>query len=311
MVRRMKTACILADGAQASRPWAGIASSRARLAASQYLPVFIFLYGLLMGESPAQAQVLSFSAEEYAFNGPEEVEAGWQMVRLINHGHDVHQVQFLGLPPGKTVDDVKQALAGRLPRLPNWLRRHGGVNSVAPGHEASVVIHLDPGNYVLLCGIPDATGRPHATHGMVRSLHVSEPGSRVVASPQSDKTVSLKDFSFSLSEPLQVDDHILRLFNEGTQAHEMIVIRLAEGASTQDFLTSYRPGGAQNPAGAEVGGMTGIDPGREAYVHLDMQLGRYGLICFLADPVSGTSHFIRGMWMDLNVQQRSIPSEGP
>ncbi|MEP7152409.1 MAG: hypothetical protein ABI856_11915 [Nitrospira sp.] len=264
-----------------------------------------------MGESPAQAQVVSFSAEEYAFNGPEEVETGWQMVRLINHGHDVHQVQFLGLPPGKTVDDVKQALAGRLPRLPNWLRRHGGVNSVAPGHEASVVIHLDPGKYVLLCGIPDATGRPHAMQGMVRSLQVSGPGSRVVAPPQSHKTVSLKDFSFSLSEPLQVDDHILRLFNEGTQAHEMVVIRLAEGASTQDFLTSYRPGGARNPAGAEVGGMTGIDPGREAYVHLDMQLGRYGLICFLADPVSGTSHVVHGMWMDLDVQQRSRPSEGP
>jgi hypothetical protein len=105
------------------------------------------------------------------------------VVRLINHGHDVHQIQFLGLPPGKTVDDVKQALAGRRPRLPNWLRRHGGVNSVASGNEASVVIHLDPEEYVLLCGIPDATGRPHAARGMVRPLRVNELGSRVSVPP--------------------------------------------------------------------------------------------------------------------------------
>lgn len=266
---------------------------------------------LLIVEGHGEAGMTSFTAEEYAFAGTGQMEAGWQTVRLINRGRDVHQVQFLRLPPDKTVEDVNQALARRPGYLPQWLKRFGGVNSVASGNEASVVIYLDPGEYVLLCGIPDATGRPHAAHGMVRPLHVSELGSRVSAPPQSDRTVRLRDFSFSWEELVQVGDHIVQVSNEGTQAHELIVIRLVEGASTQDFLTSYRPGSAQNPAGAEIGGMTGIDPGRKTYVHIDMQPGRYGLICFLADPVTRTPHFAYGMWMDLKVQLRPGLPEGP
>ena len=134
----------------------------------------MLVISLPLVEGPAQAEVQSFTAEDYAFTGPEQLESGWQTVRLINHGRDVHQMQFLGLPPGRTAADVEQALASRSPSLPNWLRRNGGVNSVAPGHEASAVINLDPGEYVLLCGIPDVTGRPHAMRGMVRALRALE-----------------------------------------------------------------------------------------------------------------------------------------
>ena len=264
---------------------------------------------LLMG-NPAQAEVQSFTAEEYVFTGPEQMEAGWQTVRLVNRGRDVHQIQFLGLPAGKTAEDVQQALAGRMPSLPNWLRRYGGVNSVAPGNQASVAIKLDPGTYVLLCGIPDATGRPHAMRGMVRPLRVVEAGSSAAVPPSRDTTVSLNDFFFSLSKPLTSGARVLHVKNDGKQAHELVLIRLVNGASTQEFIADYRPGGAANPAGMEAGGMTGIDPGREAYVHLNVEPGRYGLICFLADPVTGTPHFTRGMVLDLDVKPREASPEG-
>ncbi len=271
----------------------------------------MLVISLPLVEGPAQAEVQSFTAEDYAFTGPEQLESGWQTVRLINHGRDVHQMQFLGLPPGRTAADVEQALASRSPSLPNWLRRNGGVNSVAPGHEASAVINLDPGEYVLLCGIPDVTGRPHAMRGMVRALRVAGVSASIVPVPRPDTILHLKDFSFSLSEPLLAGTRTLQVVNDGQQAHELVLIRLAEGASTQDFLARYRPGGFPNSAGVEAGGLTGIDPGREGYVSLDVEPGRYGLICFLADPVTGTPHFVRGMWMDLEVRPPIAPSEGP
>lgn len=259
----------------------------------------------------ARGDTITFTSEDYAFIGPEQISAGWHTVRLINHGREIHQIQFLGLPPGKTIGDVKQALAGRSPVLPAWLRRHGGVNSVTSGGEGTVVVNLDPGEYVLLCGIPDDTGRPHAMRGMVTSLRVSKSALSADLHPQSDTTVHLKDFYFSVTSSLTPGDHILRLLNEGTQAHELIVIRLARGASTQDFLTNYRPGSSPNSAGIEVGGLTGIDPGYEAYVHLDLQSGRYGFICFLADPITLNPHFADGMWFDLEVTPLSVPSERP
>ena len=257
------------------------------------------------------AAVTTFIAEDYAFTGPEQLDSGRQTVRLINRGRDVHQVQFLALPPGKTVADVERALASRSPSLPNWLRRHGGVNSVAPGDEASVSILLDPGDYLLLCGIPDVAGRPHVMRGMVRALRVVEAAPSGEPAPRADATLRLNDFAFALSGPLQAGSRTVHLVNDGRQAHEVVLIRLAEGASAKEFIARYRPGGLPNSAGREAGGLTGLDPGREGYVHLELEPGRYGLLCFLADPVTGAPHFSRGMWMDIEVKQALPAAEGP
>ena len=79
---------------------------------------------------------------------------------MANHsagesGPDFHQILFLKLPPGKTSADFQEALrANRWKQIPPWVQRHGGVNTVASGEEAMVVINLVPGEYVLICGIP-------------------------------------------------------------------------------------------------------------------------------------------------------------
>lgn len=259
----------------------------------------------------AGAAVTTFVAEDYAFTGPEQLESGWQRVRLINRGRDVHQVQFLALPPEKTLADVERALAARSPSLPNWLRRHGGVNSVAPGDEASVGIQLDPGDYVLLCGIPDVAGRPHAMRGMLRVLRVVEAAPQGEFLLRPDATLRLNDFAFVLSGPLQAGSRTVHLVNDGRQAHELVLIRLTGGASAQEFIARYRPGGLPNSAGREAGGVTGLDPGRQASAHLKLVPGRYGLLCFLADPVTGSPHFSRGMWMDIEVKPELPSAEGP
>lgn len=256
------------------------------------------------------ATVTTFIAEDYVFTGPEQLESGRQTVRLLNRGRDVHQIQFLALPSGKSITDVERALASRSPSLPNWLRRHGGVNSVAPGDEASVSMQLESGDYLLLCGIPDVAGRPHAMRGMVRALRVVEAAPSGEPAPRADATLRLTDFAFSLSGPLHAGARTVQLVNDGRQAHEAVVIRLAEGASAQDFIERYRPGGLPNSAGLESGGATGIDPGRQASMHLDLEPGRYGLLCFLADPVTGAPHFSRGMWMDIEVKMVLTPAEG-
>ena len=66
----------------------------------------------------------------------------------------------------------------------------------------------------------------------------------------------------------------------------------------------------KDSAAIVTGGATGIDPGRQASMHLDLEPGRYGLLCFLADPVTGAPHFSRGMWMDIEVKMVLTPAEG-
>ena len=146
---------------------------------------------------------------------------------------------------------------------------------------------------------------------MVRALRVVEAAPSGEPAPRADATLRLNDFAFALSGPLQAGSRTVHLVNDGPQAHEVVLIRLAEGASAKEFIARYRPGGLPNSAGREAGGLTGLDPGREGYVHLELEPGRYGLLCFLADPVTGAPHFSRGMWMDIEVKQALPAAEGP
>ena len=94
----------------------------------------------------------------------------------------------------------------------------------------------------------------------------------------------------------------IRVINRGTQAHEVVIVKLTPGASVDDFLDAFRPGVAASPAGKPIGGLVGLDPGREGYVLADFAPGRYGLICFLPDFLTRGPHFARGMLLDVDVR---------
>lgn len=245
---------------------------------------------------------MTFTAQEFSFTGPDRIDQGWRSVRLANQGRDIHQVLFLRLPANKTAEDFRSAIATDWTQLPSWIQRTGGVNSVAPGQEASAVILLEPGHYVVICGIPDVRGRPHVLHGMMHSLRVTPSVNPVTQPPDADSTITAQEFSFSSSAPLRVGPQTVRMRNSGRQAHEIVFVQLASGATTQDFLDAFVPGNPDNQAGRHIGGLTGLAPGQEGFFSVDLQPGRYGLICFLSDPVTRTPHFAHGMLLDMDVR---------
>ena len=258
----------------------------------------------------APPREVAIVATEYAFAGPDRITGGWNTIRLSNRGREVHHVQFLRLPAKKTVKDFKEALAADSSRLPPWVVRYGGVNSVMPGEEATVMIELDPGDYVLICGIPDRRGLPHVIHGMTKSLRVADPDRSMTSAPAEDVTVSMKEFSYSFDRALTAGARTVLVRNDGTQAHELLLLKLAPGASVQDFLDLYDPGVSRNLAGRTIGGLTGLAPGRTGVLPLRLEPGRYGILCFLADRQRRRPHFMDGMWMDIDVPP-PVPSAGP
>nr|MBI3613974.1 hypothetical protein [Nitrospirota bacterium] len=267
--------------------------------------LLIWAWGLIVlpgWSGAAMVADIAFTAQEFAFTGPDRIDQGWRSVRLANQGRDIHQVLFLKLPANKTAEDFRAALEADWSQLPSWIQRAGGVNSVAPGQEAWAIILLEPGNYVVICGIPDVRGRPHVLHGMVHSLRVTSSVPPATRPPDADITITAQDFSFSSNQPLRVGPQTVRMRNAGSQAHEIVFVQLAPGATTQDFLDAYIPGTPDNQAGRHVGGLTGLAPGQEGFFPVDLRPGRYGLICFLSDPVTRTPHFARGMLLDMDVR---------
>lgn len=255
----------------------------------------------------ARQEEMLVTAEEYVFTAPAETTGGWKAIRLRNRGRDIHHVQLLRLSDGKTVEDFDRALATDPTQLPHWVVRYGGVNSVMPGEEAMVLLDLDPGSYVLICGIPDQQGRPHAVRGMIKPLTVTGRGESAPA-PSATRTLLMKEFSYTFDRLLTVGQHMILVKNEGKQAHEVLLLALEPGASVIDFLEFYRPGIPRNPAGRTIGGVTGLAPGRQAFLPLKAEPGRYGILCFLADPFRRKPHFMDGMWMDIDVPPTSSPA---
>jgi len=276
---------------------------------------WLFLLCLLVSQTsfaqdlPA-GNLVTFVAKDFSFHGPASIPGGWQTIRLVNQGRDFHQIQFLKLPSGKSAADFRQALkAKKFRQIPPWVERYGGVNSVSPGSEARVILHLVTGEYVLICGIPDIEGRAHVVHGMISSVSVVPPSQPTSTPPSADITIRGRDFSFVVEGPLTPGPHIIQFRNDGAQAHEVLVLKLQPWASTQSFLKTYRPGGTPNPTGETIGGVVGLDPGLESYFPLELEPGRYGFLCFLRDPATRAPHFVQGMWFDFEV--KAVKEAGP
>lgn len=110
----------------------------------------------------------------YAPSAP--IVAGKRTLRVVNDGPQLHEMVLALLPPGKTAADLL-AWNPETATEPPPARYLGGTVALAPGGEAIVEVNLEPGQYVLLCYIPDAKdGKPHFAHGMVLPFTVKAQG---------------------------------------------------------------------------------------------------------------------------------------
>ena len=110
--------------------------------------------------------VITYTAKDYALEGPETIAGGLTTLRLVNQGQDLHQLAFLKLEEGKTVEDLPKQYPGSISLLPKWVKPMGGPNGIITGDEAVVTINLEPGRYVLICEILDRQMTPHIARGM-------------------------------------------------------------------------------------------------------------------------------------------------
>lgn len=88
----------------------------------------------------------------------------------------------------------------------------------------------------------------------------------------------------------------IRLRNQGQHAHQVAVLQLAGGRTSEDLLAALR----ENPEGGLpefarwMGGPNVVDAGGEAIATIDLPPGVYAVACFMPDA-EGKSHVLRGM----------------
>lgn len=244
-----------------------------------------------------QINEVSFTAVDYEFNGPSSIPAGMTRITLANEGQDLHHQQLIKLPDGVTKADLIAAFAaGPGSPPPPGVEAAGGVSVLAPGGNGTATMNLDQGNYVMICLVPDAEGVPHFALGMVSSLTVTAATGPLAAEPDSDLTVEMFDFGYSLSEPITAGVQTIRVTNNGPQDHEAFLVQLAPGASAMDFLAAFAPDAPPGPPpGLPLGGFQSIADSGGGFFTANFAPGNFALICFVEDVDTGAPHAVLGM----------------
>ena len=244
------------------------------------------------------------TAQDYSFTAPDSVAAGLEMFHLVNSGPSLHHIQIVALDSGKTVADLAAAMKNPGPP-PAWLRFVGGPNAVAPGGADTAIAYLTlpAGNYALLCLIPDTAGIPHFAHGMVRALTVTPSDETPASAPTADVTIHLKDYAFDVTGNLTAGAHTVRIVNDGPQAHEMLIARMAPKKKAADLVSWVETTKMRGmPPAKPVGGTTALGPGASETIVVTFAAGNYGLFCFVSDAKDGKDHVEHGMVKDLAIK---------
>lgn len=110
---------------------------------------------------------------EYGYTLSTPLKAGTQTIRMVNDGHQTHEAALFKFAPGKSAPDLVAWEAGGAKGPPPG-SLYGGTAPMDPGASADFSVTLDPGDYALVCFVPDAgDGKAHIAHGMAQAVKIT------------------------------------------------------------------------------------------------------------------------------------------
>ncbi len=252
---------------------------------------------------------IAIDAADFSYSAPDAISEGWVSVKLTNSGQEPHHVQFLRLNDGVTLGQFEEALKqGEGPAMA-MVQQMGGVGAIAPTLSAQAVLHLPAGEYVILCFIPSPGDHvPHHAKGMIKSLTIQPAKGTAMLEPKADLTVHMQDFAYDLPDTLPAGPLTIQVVNNGPEAHEFNIMRLADGKTADDVL-QYLGAPDGPPPFTPVGGMNGLDKGLSGYAEIDLMPGNYVAICNIPSPAAeGHPHFALGMIKQFSVASSAAAS---
>lgn len=123
------------------------------------------------GKTVAPAPDVTMTLDDYTFNTSAPITTATKTIRIRNAAAQSHEVVIMKLDAGVTPEQFLQAL--EKPQGPPPGKILGGVTGIAKGRTIDLTATFTPGDYTLLCFVPDAKdGKPHIAHGMVKNFTV-------------------------------------------------------------------------------------------------------------------------------------------
>lgn len=128
--------------------------------------------------SPPEAKGV-VTMNDFAFTGVPSFSSGKVTLKVVNNGKQPHEMPVVRLNKGITGAQLRQILSapptpGQAPPPgPPPFQGAGGLQAISPGATAWTTLDLTPGEYALVCFVPDsASGKPHVALGMISTFTV-------------------------------------------------------------------------------------------------------------------------------------------
>jgi hypothetical protein len=246
---------------------------------------------------------------DYSVAVPKEIEGGAVELTLNNGGNQApHAAQLIRLSDGHTYQEASKIIDSNKPvAIPDWINAYGGVGPVQPGQTGTATVELDEGHYALQDDAQNGAKNPTVAEFDVK-------GSNDADIPETDATVTAATTDSSdpaheyewQSEGLKAGDNKITFDSEGDKALHVLVAAPIKGNATIDQVAQEldsngppRSIDIQNATQTEV-----IDGGKKQVADLNLQAGRYALICFLPDrDEPDKPHFKSGLLKEDTVPQ--------
>lgn len=242
--------------------------------------------------SPAGAKgsgnTLEVQAGEYAYTLKGTPHAGWVTIKFDNLGQENHMLAIFQIKPNVTAKQVKAAAASNDQTAFDKIaqgdsnRSFGTPDLIGPGESTQTVSQLPAGRFALMCFVPAPDGSPHLAHGMVTTVDVTTPKSSAKP-PKADTKVTLSDTAITVPDGDAPSQFTAKVTNTGTAPHSFTLIRIEAGQTidtVKAYFDAFFSSGAASgtPPGAIVGGISGLDPGKTAFLVQELTPGHYAYL---------------------------------
>jgi len=111
--------------------------------------------------------------------------------------------------------------------------------------------------------------------------------------PAPSISVFLTDHHFRLSAPVEGGKLTWHVKNDGTEPHQILVVRLPEGVSEYGERAWFDHGSQGPEPGERIGGLESVAPGADATFQTDLKPGHYLLLCAMNEEEG--RHYELGM----------------
>ena len=249
-----------------------------------------------------EAQELTFTLTEQGkgtkVDGPSSAETGLAEITLENESDSEGDMQLIRVEGDHSTEEVIEGLekAMKGQAFPEWFFGGGGVGIVPAGESATVTQVLQPGAYY---GINTEGRKPTASAIAVVDVTGEESDEEL---EEGDGTVTAIEYGFE-AEELPSGQVEIEFENGGAQPHHLIAAPLKGDATAADVEQAIKSEKGQPPIDEKGTQNTAVLEGGEGQVvTMDLEPGRYALLCFISDRQGGPPHALKGMVDEVEVK---------